>query len=125
MSGSGTLRVTRPAGPHRDSRRTYRLLVDGEERARLAPGEQVDLRLPAGPHRVRAAIDWTGSPEVAVQVRRGRRTALRAEPSGPAVAALFQLFGRTRYLRLVPDVAGDAGAGGQGPQPAPGSRETV
>lgn len=108
MTGSGTLRVTRPAGPHRDARRSYRLLVDGEERGRLAPGDRLDVRLPTGPHVVRAAIDWTGSPEVAVQVRRGRRTALRVQPAGPAVTAVFQLLGRRRYLRLVPEAdAGD------------------
>ncbi len=106
MALTGTLTVTRPAGPHRDARRAYRLLVDGEERGTLLPGGQLALRLPTGRHVVRAAIDWTGSSDVAVDVRAGRRTALRVEPAGSALTALFQVVGRRRYLRLVPVAEG-------------------
>ncbi len=98
----GTLRVTRPAGRHRDARRPYRVLVDGVERGSLPSGEQVDVPLPAGPHRVRAAIDWTGSPEVDVDVAPGRVVALQVEPAGPPLLALVQAIGRHRYLRLGP-----------------------
>lgn len=104
MAATGTLTVTRPAGPYRDARRRYRLLVDGTERGTLPPGGELALHLPAGRHVVRAAIDWTGSPELAVDVRPGRRTALRVEPAGSAVTALLHLVGRRRYLRLVPVV---------------------
>jgi len=102
MSRTATLRVSRPAGPYRDARRSYRVLVDDEERAALRPGEHVDVPLPPGRHLVRAAIDWTGSPEVPVDLPRGRRVELVVRPAGPAWTALLQLVGRTRYLRLEP-----------------------
>lgn len=102
VRGQGTLRVTRPAGLHRDARRSYRVLVDGEERGTIAPGGVLEVPLPAGRHVVRAAIDWTGSPELGVDVAPRRRVDLRVEPAGPPLTALLQLVGRHRYLRLVP-----------------------
>lgn len=38
--------------------RSYRVLVDGEERARLALGQDVELRLDEGEHAIQVQIDW-------------------------------------------------------------------
>lgn len=103
MSADGTLRVSRPGGRYRDARRAYRVVVDGQDRGELLPGASLDVPLAAGPHVVRASIDWAGSPEVEVDVLPRRAVVLRAEPAGSPVTALFQMIGRHRYLRLVPD----------------------
>jgi hypothetical protein len=98
--GMGTLVLRRPAARWRDRLRAYRIEVDGETCVDLRQGESRVLELPPGPHRVRARIDWTGSPEVEVEVVAGATLECRVEPAGPAIAVLWQIFGRDQYLRM-------------------------
>ena len=98
--GMGTLVLRRPAGRWRDRVRAYRVEVDGEWRFDIRSGESRVLELSAGPHRLRARIDWSGSPEVEVEVVAGATVECRVEPSGPAFATIWHLFGRDRWVRL-------------------------
>ena len=53
-----------------------------------------------GPHRIRAAIDWTGSPELEFVAQPGDEIRLVVLPRANALTALFFLWGSTSYLRL-------------------------
>ena len=64
-TGTGTLVIERPDGRWVDRGRRYRILVDGNEVGVVARGGSLRLELAPGTHKLRAAIDWAGSPEVA------------------------------------------------------------
>lgn len=106
MEDAGTVTVRRPAGPYRDARRAYRVVVDGTERGTVRPGGSLEVTLAPGRHVVRAAIDWTGSPDVAVDLVPGGRVTLVVRPAGQALTALLQALTRRRYLALGPDAGG-------------------
>jgi hypothetical protein len=58
------------------------LLIDGEEVAGLTIGERTRIEVDAGTHAVRAAINWTDSQEVAVEVGAGETVRWLIEPVG-------------------------------------------
>ena len=92
MTVIATLVVVRPAqsGPG-----TYKIIVDGEEKGRVVAGQELKLALSPGTHRVRARIDWTGSPEIPVHLGSGATVKLQVEPRG-----LRHGLSRDRYLSL-------------------------
>lgn len=92
--------VSRPNGKYRDGGRRYRLLVDGDPAGDIGPGEELAIPASAGHHRVQARIDWTGSPQVDVVVAPHQTPRLVVRPAGSAAMAMFQVLGRTRYLKL-------------------------
>lgn len=94
-----TLVVTRPPGGYRDAVRSYAVLVDGEQVAKLASGQEVTVDLAAGRHMVQAQINWTGSPEVELTLSAGERVAFVVDAAGGPFR-LDQLFGKDRYLTL-------------------------
>lgn len=101
MEGSTSyLVITRPGNQYRDALRAYSIEVDGEDRGSVRAGETLTIEVPAGSHEVRASIDWTGSPAVAIDARAGEQVWLVVEPAGSASTALFQLFRPTSYLAL-------------------------
>jgi len=80
-SGTGRLVVWRPRGVWRDLLRSYRLEVDGELRGTVRRGQVLELEVPAGSHAVRARIDWTGSPDIVVDVQPGGSVTVVVEPA--------------------------------------------
>ena len=74
VTETGNVVVRRVPGGYRDLLGGYRLEVDGVEAGRIRRGEQLELPVLAGRHGVRAAIDWTGSPVVEVEVLAGGRS---------------------------------------------------
>jgi hypothetical protein len=91
---------TRPGGQYRDALRSYTLEVDGVPREHIRPAQTVTIDIEPGPHTVRARISWTGSPRQEVNLGSGDEVRLRVEPAGTAAQGLWQVFGRTRYLRI-------------------------
>ena len=91
---------TRPGGHYRDALRSYTLEVDGLPRGEIRPKQVVTIDVEPGPHTVRARISWTGSPRQAVSLGPDEELRLRVEPAGTPFEALWQLIGRTRYLRI-------------------------
>ncbi|KAE8763606.1 hypothetical protein [Georgenia thermotolerans] len=81
---SGRLVVHRPRGGWRDLLRAYVVEVDGVERGKVRRGERLELEVPAGDRRVRARIDWTGSPELPVRVPAGGAVEVEVTPGGNA-----------------------------------------
>jgi hypothetical protein len=94
----GTIRVTRNAEGYRDRFRKYKVLVDGAKVGVLKPGETVETAVPTGEHRVRIAIDWSGSPEVVVAVAADETVALECEPGSGE--ALHDLAGTKSWVEL-------------------------
>ena len=99
MPEQAQVRVRRPEGGLRDRLRSYRVLVDGEHVGRLRPGGAVTAAVAPGRHVVQVRIDWTGSPEVAVEVGAGSTVSLVATP-GRAVWAAPEMFSRTGWVQL-------------------------
>ncbi len=91
---------TRPGGHYRDALRSYTLQVDGTPCGDLKPGQSVAIDVEPGSHIVRALISWTGSPRREVSLGPGDEVHLRVEPAGTPAQALWQIIGRTRYLRI-------------------------
>lgn len=98
--GTSHLVITRPGHYYRDAVRSYLLEVDGEDAGSIKAGETVILEVPAGSHKVRASIDWTGSPAVIVDARPGAQIRLLVGPAGSALSALLQIFKPMSYLKL-------------------------
>jgi hypothetical protein len=99
MATGGKLVVQRKAGGYRDRARSYLVAVDDIEIGSVDPGQTLERELPAGPHRVEARIDWTGSRPVEVSIEAGQVLRMNVEPSGISAFATF--FKRSKpYLRL-------------------------
>ncbi|MGX6601428.1 hypothetical protein ACWKSP_04710 [Micromonosporaceae bacterium Da 78-11] len=92
MTVIATLVVTRPA---QSGRAAYRIVVDGEVKGKISAGEELVLALAPGKHRIRARIDWTGSPELPVTLGSGATVKLKVEPRG-----LRHGLSRDGYLSL-------------------------
>jgi hypothetical protein len=97
---SATIAIRRPQGIT-DRLRSYRVLVDGEESARLRGAASVLLSVQAGLHTVQARIDWVSSPQLEIDLRAGETIALECTGQrNPFLAALHLFVRRDEYLKL-------------------------
>jgi hypothetical protein len=105
MSGEShaTLQIRRDDRKSRDRFRAYRVLLDGQQVAKLRIGESKQLRIAPGRHSLRLAIDWSGSHEIEILLKPDERAAFVCGPAGNALTGWWQVFTRYRYLRLAPD----------------------
>jgi hypothetical protein len=85
----GEIVVRRPRGYHYAVFRRYRILIDGRAAGTVARGAELRTAVAPGSHTVVARIDWTGSPEVTVDVPPGRRVVLEVEPAEDPIAGMF------------------------------------
>ena len=103
-AGEAAIHVVRSAS-FPDMLRKYRILVDGQERARVGPDESVVLRVRPGQHRVVARIDWCGSPPLECDVRAGEMLHLECGSNLRGLrfvlVLVYWLFLPNRYLTLV------------------------
>jgi hypothetical protein len=97
---TGTLVVERVANGWRDRFREYQIQIDGQPRFSIRRGGRQALELTPGPHQVRAAIDWTGSPDLDVLIVADSVTTCRVEPAGSLFSAFWRIWGRSHYLKL-------------------------
>jgi len=97
---TGTLILRRPRNAWRDRMRAYQIRIDGSTRLTVRRGEERTVDLQPGLHRVRAKIDWSGSPEVEVVIDAGLSTTCLVEPAGSLPSVVWRAFTRTRYLKL-------------------------
>jgi hypothetical protein len=100
MKQGAKIIFTRPGGHYRDALRSYILEVDDVPSGRINPGQAVAIDIEPGPHTVRARISWTGSPRQEVNLGPGEEVRLQVEPAGTPAQGLWQVIGRTRYLRI-------------------------
>ncbi len=95
--GSSTLVLARQS-QRADRLRLYRVVVDGQERDRIADAETKVLSLPSGLHQVELRIDWCRSPKLDVRIEANQ--SLRLE-CGSALQGWKLWFGLV-YIFLFP-----------------------
>jgi hypothetical protein len=83
----------------RDLVRAYRIEVDGVAVGKVRRGGEITVAVAPGSHRVRAALDWSGSPELDVGVAPGHTVRLIVEPGGEP-GQVHQAFTKKGWLSL-------------------------
>ena len=87
-----------------DGLRAYRIVVNGQEVARVSPGQSVDIPVRPGTHSVVAKIDWCSSPTLTCSVKPGEVAHFECGNNLRGfriVSALFYaVFLRDQYLTL-------------------------
>jgi hypothetical protein len=93
--------VIRRGDGYRDLLRSYRILVDGKDVAKIRRNSERRLPVSPGSHRVQLRIDWMGSPELQVFVDSGDHIVLLCGPN-PAfsTSALSILRSDNSYVKL-------------------------
>ena len=92
--------LRRPAEVTNSGRR-YKIYVDGVKVAAIRVGKTIEIPVAAGPHTVKAKLDWCSSPEVTVDVAPGRPSGLTVGTFGSVRKMLMnQLFYPSKYLTL-------------------------
>lgn len=99
MEDSAQIVVRRPSGGGRDLLRKYRIEIDGETAGAIGRGAEAEFAVPAGEHRVRATIDWLGSPTLLLELIPGEVARLTVRPGGHPFQ-FRHLFAHEGYLGL-------------------------
>jgi hypothetical protein len=104
LAADAVIRVKRSTS-YPDRIRAYRILVDGQEMARLNDGESVELPVVSGRHTIVAKIDWCSSPTLNVNIRDGETVNFECGSNLRGLRVLlgmfYVLFLRDQYLTLV------------------------
>lgn len=87
-----TLHIHRAKANWKDLIRAYKIVVDGDELARVRNGQSIALELAPGEHEIHARIDWTRSNSVVVALTDG-------EPVHLGVANNVSLWRFTQGVR--------------------------
>ncbi len=101
-AGAGaSIILTRDRGGWRDFARSYAVMIDGEQVAKVRRGQRLELPLAPGRHDVFLKIDWCRSPRLDVDARPGEVIQLACGPGGSPGAALATVVVNTEsYIRL-------------------------
>jgi hypothetical protein len=86
----GTIELTRLRGGHRDLWRAYTVLLDGVPAGKIRQGQQLQLRVPAGPHEIAMKLDRASSPPSRADVRIGQTAYFGCAPNGDAATMAAQ-----------------------------------
>jgi hypothetical protein len=102
-AGEGvTIVLTRARGGWRDRARSYAVMIDAHEVAKVRRGQRLELPVTPGRHEVYLFIDWCRSPTVTVHAQAGEIIQLFCEPAGPASRGLGDVTRNTDvYIKLV------------------------
>lgn len=82
-----------------DKLRAYKVYVDSFEVGSIKQGENKELEVRPGPHRIYLAIDWCRSPEIVVDGNGDVELVCRAAAS-PLTAIFYALLWRKSYIVL-------------------------
>jgi hypothetical protein len=84
-----------------DRARSYKVLVDGQQRAQIGDDAVVQVPVTPGRHVVRLEIDWCRSPDLACDLAHGEILRLECGPNAsPLLALLYITIWRKNYIRL-------------------------
>lgn len=91
----GRIIVERPSGRLQDRFRTYSVLIDHVESAKLASGESTVIAVTPGPHVLEAQIDGIKSRKEQLEISSGETKSYLVKPArkGGALRALFSPSG--------------------------------
>jgi hypothetical protein len=99
--GVARIVLSRERGAWRDLVRSYGVVIDGEQVAKIKRGERIELPVTPGRHEIFMRIDWCTSPTMHLDVRPGDYIQLWCAPGGSATAGLAQVVvGSRSYIRL-------------------------
>lgn len=86
------IEVVRPKGKgfRRDMFGSYRILIDGDEIARLREGQTCALELAPGNHEASARINWVETPPHQLELADGEVARLSVRPGGSPWKGLKQ-----------------------------------
>ncbi len=87
------LTIVRPKAVWIDRFRSYKVLLDGGTAGTIGAGETVTLTVPPGAHRLQLQVDWTGSPELELDLQTG-------ETAEVVVGRPGRIFSRDGWLSL-------------------------
>jgi hypothetical protein len=98
-----TLRISRDRG-YADKIRAYKILLNDVPIGKLNEGKELETQIPPGKHRVKAKIDWCGSPELEFEAIGNEQIIFKCESNlrGLRVflAFFFVLLSWNQYLKL-------------------------
>jgi hypothetical protein len=96
-----TIVISRKRGGWRDRARSYLVMLDDQEAAKIRHGQRIELPVPAGQHELFLKIAWCQSRSFTFDARPGEAVEFQCEPGGSAAAALGQVLADTdTYIRL-------------------------
>jgi hypothetical protein len=100
-SGGATIVLTRESRGWRDRARSYMVMLDDAEVAKVRRGQRVELPVTPGHHEVFLKISWCRSPAVAVDAQPGDVIELFCAPGGSASEGLGDVLGDSQnYITL-------------------------
>ncbi len=84
-----------------DRARSYKVVVDGRQRAQIGDDAVVQVPVTPGGHIVRLEIDWCRSRDLAFDIGHGEILRLECRPNAsPPLALLYFTIWRKNYIRL-------------------------
>lgn len=95
-----TVTVSRRPGGYRDRARAYKVMLDGQQVAKIKAGQRHSQPIPPGAHRVKMKIDWTGSQVEEFTVEPGATAEFHCEPNGFFLNLFWQIFTGSKWIRL-------------------------
>jgi hypothetical protein len=99
--GGATIVLSRKREGYRDFLRSYVVLVDSEEVAKIKRGQTVELPITAGSHEVFLKIDWCRSPALHIQASPGEVVKLFCEPGvKPGTSVQEAMANNDTYISL-------------------------
>ena len=84
---SANLVLSRERRGPRDLFRSYTVMIDGKEVARIKRGQRLELPITPGPHVIFLKIDWCHSPYVEIETAAGQAIQLTCVPGAPGFDA--------------------------------------
>jgi hypothetical protein len=91
--------IRRTHTPH-DLGRSYRVMVDGTQRALIGNDAAVQITLTPGDHVVRLKARWCRSREMRFPIRHGEVVRMECRPGSPWLALFYLTFWRDKYISL-------------------------
>ena len=93
--------ICRKDAPSQDGAYSYRVFVDGQQRALIGNDSTVQIPVTPGDHVVRLKVKWCGSKELPIKVGHGEIVRLECRPnSTPLLAPLYITIWRMNYISL-------------------------
>lgn len=99
-AGDALLLLSRKNAKWRDRLRSYRVILDDDEVARIKRGQALELPVSAGRHEILLEIDWCSSPTVEFDAQPGEVIRFVCEPAEAYQARVAAIHALATYINL-------------------------
>jgi hypothetical protein len=99
-TGDALILLSRKKGVWRDRLRSYRVILDDDEVARIKQGQAIELPVSAGRHDILLEIDWCSSPTVEFDAQPGEVIRFVCEPADADEARVAVMHALATYISL-------------------------